>query len=314
MSEFRIDKITNRVGDRGTAIAGITTFSGTSGMIIPSGNDNCKKLPEGYVFDRITFYIDVSNSDSYTLGSSSITDIIGGTKDAAFHGAPAYERKDGVPSLYFDGSDDGIRMDTADGVAGMATGDPISMSTWVNIPTTVGVTGSSDWGAIMSMQKCNDPSFQLWHGSGGAYTGNVPSNNQSGYISFRTGWGDQYVVDSGKPDDPTLQVNNGQPDVGYENGFIDRRGSWMNLVGTYEGVISKLYVNGKLLGTCKMHERAGYTLRTPTDTLLSFMNRHPCGAPSWLKGWFHMASVHRKLLSDAEVLQNYNALKGRFGL
>ena len=37
MSDFRVDQITNRVGDAGTQIAGITTFSGTSGMIIPSG-------------------------------------------------------------------------------------------------------------------------------------------------------------------------------------------------------------------------------------------------------------------------------------
>ena len=37
MSEFRIDKITNRAGDTGTQIAGITTFSGTSGMQLPSG-------------------------------------------------------------------------------------------------------------------------------------------------------------------------------------------------------------------------------------------------------------------------------------
>ena len=37
MSDFRVDQITNRVGDAGTQIAGISTFSGTSGMIIPSG-------------------------------------------------------------------------------------------------------------------------------------------------------------------------------------------------------------------------------------------------------------------------------------
>ena len=37
MSDFRIDKITNRVGDAGTQIAGISTFSGTSGMQLPSG-------------------------------------------------------------------------------------------------------------------------------------------------------------------------------------------------------------------------------------------------------------------------------------
>ena len=37
MSDFRIDKITNRDGSAGTQIAGITTFSGTSGMQIPTG-------------------------------------------------------------------------------------------------------------------------------------------------------------------------------------------------------------------------------------------------------------------------------------
>ena len=38
MSEFRIDKITNRVGDTGPQIAGISTFSGTSGMQLPVGS------------------------------------------------------------------------------------------------------------------------------------------------------------------------------------------------------------------------------------------------------------------------------------
>ena len=37
MSDFRIDKITNRDGSAGTQIAGITTFSGTSGIQLPSG-------------------------------------------------------------------------------------------------------------------------------------------------------------------------------------------------------------------------------------------------------------------------------------
>ena len=37
MSEFRVDKITNRIGDTGPQICGVSTFSGTSGMAIPSG-------------------------------------------------------------------------------------------------------------------------------------------------------------------------------------------------------------------------------------------------------------------------------------
>ena len=38
MSDFRIDKITNRDGSAGTQIAGISTFSGTSGMQLPVGS------------------------------------------------------------------------------------------------------------------------------------------------------------------------------------------------------------------------------------------------------------------------------------
>ena len=37
MSDFRIDKITNRTGDTGPQIAGISTFSGTSGIQLPVG-------------------------------------------------------------------------------------------------------------------------------------------------------------------------------------------------------------------------------------------------------------------------------------
>ena len=38
MSDFRIDKIANRDGSAGTQIAGISTFSGTSGMQLPVGS------------------------------------------------------------------------------------------------------------------------------------------------------------------------------------------------------------------------------------------------------------------------------------
>ncbi len=38
MSDFRIDKITNRDGSAGTQICGVSTFSGTSGMVMPGGS------------------------------------------------------------------------------------------------------------------------------------------------------------------------------------------------------------------------------------------------------------------------------------
>ena len=38
MSEFRVDQIKNQAGTRGPDIAGITTFSGVSGIVMPSGS------------------------------------------------------------------------------------------------------------------------------------------------------------------------------------------------------------------------------------------------------------------------------------
>ena len=37
MSEFRVDQIKNQAGTRGPDVAGITTFSGVSGIVMPSG-------------------------------------------------------------------------------------------------------------------------------------------------------------------------------------------------------------------------------------------------------------------------------------
>ena len=38
MSEFRIDQIKSQDATRGPDVAGITTFTGTSGIVIPSGD------------------------------------------------------------------------------------------------------------------------------------------------------------------------------------------------------------------------------------------------------------------------------------
>ena len=37
MSEFRVDKVANRDGSTGTQVCGVTTFSGTTGIVMPSG-------------------------------------------------------------------------------------------------------------------------------------------------------------------------------------------------------------------------------------------------------------------------------------
>ena len=107
MSEFIVDKITNREGTSGTQIAGITTFSGTSGMQLPVGPTEMRggrgrgvfgsgATPSGVnVMDMITIAttgdsIDFGDDhkirqENYAAFSSSTRGInAGGTNSGAF--------------------------------------------------------------------------------------------------------------------------------------------------------------------------------------------------------------------------------------
>jgi len=85
--------------------------------------------------------------------------------------------------------------------------------------------------------------------------------------------------------------------------------TWYHLVGTYDGSTMKIYLNGVLentrgaVGTIKQYESnldiGGYT-------------GYP-GTYAW-DGEIPIVRYYHKTLTDSEVLQNYNATKGRFGL
>ena len=84
MSDFRIDKITNRVGDAGTQIAGISTFSGTSGMQLPSGPTEYRGgrgrgvLAGGY---QPAYKIDITKIEIATTGDGvDFGDLIQGVR------------------------------------------------------------------------------------------------------------------------------------------------------------------------------------------------------------------------------------------
>ncbi len=73
MSEFRVDKITNQAGTSGPEIAGITTFTGTSGMVIPSGpteyrGNRGRGISGGYYASPYTGmnYIDIATTGNGT--------------------------------------------------------------------------------------------------------------------------------------------------------------------------------------------------------------------------------------------------------
>ena len=57
MSEFRIDQIKNQACIRGPDVAGITTFTGTSGIVMPSGSTAYRGGRDGAILLIVLYFI-----------------------------------------------------------------------------------------------------------------------------------------------------------------------------------------------------------------------------------------------------------------
>jgi hypothetical protein len=155
--------------------------------------------------------------------------------------------------------------------------------------------------------QTNDRTFEVWvkfnsSGSTGFYPllqqislfSSTNSNNITGLQKISGG----YTIIN--------PVANGTTFNAYSGGFDFRPyiGSWIHIVGTIQGsVSSKIYLNGSLVSDVAITinpQQVGRYITTGYHT-----------GPN-----INLATsiVYNKALSSTEVLQNYNAQKGRFGL
>ena len=108
MSNFKVNHITNKIGDQGPTIAGVTTVSSTGAMRIPSGATNYGRIIKEdpyYEFLAIALpfnepagsqvFRDYSKYDDQYIVSN---DVIQKSDQSKFYGS----------SVYFDGTTDKI--------------------------------------------------------------------------------------------------------------------------------------------------------------------------------------------------------------
>ncbi len=302
MSEFRIDQIKSQDASRGPDIAGITTFTGTSGIVMPSGTTS-GRFAKDFISDGLVLYIDISQSGDPGI-SSTIYDPISGIRDEEFTGSPTFSAADssGPDRLVFAGGDEGILFDRCDPILGFGPGNPLTISVWVKVDKDEDGTAT-----IFSIQRCNNPGFQIWVEPGG---GSYNNSDNIGRISFRMS--NHFIVDTRTGEE---QVLNGQMASGAPAPYVDGRGYWVNIVAVYHGPYAELYINGKLSG---FHKNVTYTWTAPTNpttgSSIGIMRRYPCGNSGFTNGEFNHCAMYRKALNSQEVLHNYNVLKGRFKL
>jgi len=85
--------------------------------------------------------------------------------------------------------------------------------------------------------------------------------------------------------------------------------SWNHIVCTYDSGTKRIYVDG-----VKIAEQTGLTGTIPVNTTGLFVGAYGPGVSYYLDGRIANSRVYNRAITAAEVLQNFNAQKSRFGL
>ena len=86
-------------------------------------------------------------------------------------------------------------------------------------------------------------------------------------------------------------------------------GLWTHITCTYGAGIKYIYINGVLRST-----QTGLTGTISTNTTGLFLGAYGPGSSYFMDGKIAVSRVYNKALTQAEVTQNFNAQKSRFGL
>jgi hypothetical protein len=104
----------------------------------------------------------------------------------------------------------------------------------------------------------------------------------------------------------------------YTSSSSASAGTWYHLIHTYNATTQYLYINGVLVATYNSAASGNISYDT-SNTLLAIGadfngSGYNVGPSAYTNGKMPVVRIYNIALSAAQVLQNYNATKGRFGL
>lgn len=221
--------------------------------------------------------LDFQNIKSYPGSGSTITDISPNRYTATAYNGPSFSS--GVFS--FDGSNDYIGVPSPAGrwnwaPAGTTFRNEISIEIWVK---------SSDTGG----QYLSKP----WNGNG-----------EYNYMASHNAWFTSVGNQSHSQSFTSLATN-----------------TWQHAVFIINATQKAVYRNGVLNAAFTNHSITNVTPTTASNNEdLSLMTLYPYGTGTWdqpthaINGQMAMCRVYNKVLTVEEVVQNFNAYRGRFGV
>ena len=347
MSKFKINSITNENGNHGPVISGVTTNASSGCMIIPAGNTGRRVEyntvnDNDIVRDGLILYLDFANPDCLIDGTT-VHDLSGaghhpsGTISGATYspdggGSLLFANNSGIdfgivnPNGPFVLSSSGIGITNTDVSSG---GDKLTVCAWVgNVDTSeaANVTvacwkSTTDSGWLAAANETNDsgnrPMPAMITSDAGDATGNWS----------RPGWNGPNIP---QYDPRTLGYHQTVKSLPSNSGIGNTtvtvgRNKFNHLaqrlvrdqVNGIWGVFT--HINGLVNGMetpLFASSGNGYTAETGdwgVGRNLRIGRTDSDSSTSYMRGNIAIVMVYNKSLSDAEITQNFNAQRYRFG-
>jgi hypothetical protein len=233
------------------------------------------------VSDGLVLYVDAGNTKSYPGSGTVWTDLSSTQITGSLTNGPTFNSASGG-SIRFDGTNDYVDLGTNSTLN--FTG-PFSVSVWTN----VNLSGQSQY--FVNRWTFGTGNFRQWsidNIKGGIYPAPVQSLFHFRISSNGTDAGSVFISSS--------------VSASYSN-------NWVNVCAIWDASFIYLYINGLSANT-----RVSAPTMVSTSGQKTFIGGSDTGTALPPSGSIAITSIYNRALSAAEVLQNYNALKGRFNL
>ena len=237
------------------------------------------KYSSSTVSDSLMFYLDAANTKSYPGSGTTWNDLSGNGRNGTLVNSMSISG--GTASLA-PGTNDyaTIPHDATISAAAFGAGNNYTLESWCRFDVF------QNWTCMISKAfagSWSNTTSGLWCDSGG----NI-----------------RFVIGSNQ---------SGNPAGSYVNGasFSASTNTWYHVVGVNDGTNAKLYVNGVYRDQQAL---SGITQTRTENTNAITVGRRATGTGPSHDGNISVVKVYSRALTDSEILQNFNALRGRYGI
>lgn len=234
------------------------------------------------VSDGLVFYVDGGNTKSYPRSGTVWTDLSRTQITGSLTNGPTFNTENGG-SIFFDGTNDIVDFGASDS---LNFTDSFSVSFWMRANLAIPSKGQF----FVSRWTFDGGNFRQWSFD------NIINRNPTSVMQTHSIC---FSITSAGTDASSVIISSSNS--AYSN-------NWVNVCGIWNKTNISLYINGVSVNT---PVAAASMISTPgRKTAIGGLP----SASSPVTGSIAITSMYNRALSATEVLQNYNALKGRFGL